>query len=253
MSRHRIRASTARSGGRPSTVPPQLALARPALEGGDGVAGTPRVGHHRVHHAPDRHSHEPIAGPWTAGRPCRSCCGALVAGVDVRCMRHAAATTQQQWVCPTCRQRNPLEADICAGCQFSFTRQLRSRTSIPGARPPQPGPPATRSACANSCIVLGLFVLWRVASAVSIGGTDAAFARGRWIYHARAGARNRQRSRRASRRAGPPRSSSSCLICSTWSRTSAASCCSCRGCSSAIARSTRGGATRSRCSPCYHC
>ena len=31
-------------------------------------------------------------------------------------------------------------------------------------------------------IVVGLFVLWRLASAISIGGDSGAFARGRWIW-----------------------------------------------------------------------
>jgi hypothetical protein len=89
-----------------------------------------------------------------------------------------SATTQQQWVCPTCRQRNPFEADICAGCQLSFSAQLRVSPTPTQDR-------ATRYAVGlrELVIVLGLFVLWRVASSVSIGGTDAALARGRWIYH----------------------------------------------------------------------
>jgi hypothetical protein len=43
---------------------PQLRLGNPggraALKVGDGVAGAPGVGHHRVHHAPDGHVCEPI-------------------------------------------------------------------------------------------------------------------------------------------------------------------------------------------------
>jgi hypothetical protein len=93
----------------------------------------------------------------------------------------SSATTQQQWVCPTCRERNPFEADICAGCQLSFSAQLRAAV----APAPDQKARATRYALGlrEVVIVLGLFVVWRVASAVSIGGTDAAFARGRWIYH----------------------------------------------------------------------
>jgi len=68
---------------------------------------------------------------------------------------------------------------MCAGCQFSFSAQLRVSLAPTHQR-------ATRYAVGlrEVVIVVGLFVLWRVASAVSIGGTDAAFARGRWIYHA---------------------------------------------------------------------
>jgi len=94
----------------------------------------------------------------------------------------SSATAQQQWVCPTCRERNPLETDICGGCQFSFSEQLRAAV----APAPDRKARATRYAVGlrELVIVLGLFVLWRVASSISIGGTDAAFARGRWIYHA---------------------------------------------------------------------
>src|SRR5438105_15951848 len=91
------------------------------------------------------------------------------------------ATTQQQWVCPTCRHRNPLDADICAGCQLSFSEQLRVSLAPSPARAAR----AARYAVGlrELVIVLGLFVLWRVASAVSVGGTGGAFARGRSLYH----------------------------------------------------------------------
>jgi hypothetical protein len=54
------------------------------------------------------------------------------------------------------------------------------------ARPAAPAPPLLGkglTAVLEIGVVLGLLLLWKLASAVSLGDTAAAFARGRWIWH----------------------------------------------------------------------
>jgi PAP2 superfamily len=93
------------------------------------------------------------------------------------------AVTTRHWVCPTCRHANPVESDVCGGCTVSFTALLRGSGS---ERTPADTPPGTLDKIATAVreigIVVGLFVLWRLASAISIGGDAGAFARGRWIW-----------------------------------------------------------------------
>jgi PAP2 superfamily len=93
-----------------------------------------------------------------------------------------AATATQQWVCPTCRNANPVEADLCGGCGLSFTAQLRG-SPAPAVRGPSARSVALTGAVREIGIVVGLFVLWKVASAITIGGTASALSRGRWVYH----------------------------------------------------------------------
>jgi hypothetical protein len=88
-----------------------------------------------------------------------------------------AAVTTQQWVCPTCRHGNPMDADGCAGCGASFASHLREE--------PAAGRRRARGVAAGMreiAVVFGLFVLWKLASAVSIMDIAGAFARGRWIW-----------------------------------------------------------------------
>jgi PAP2 superfamily len=106
------------------------------------------------------------------------------------------AATTQRWVCPACRQANPVEADLCDGCGVSFTSLLRGprgssptvdlSSSVARPRPAAPAPPVLGkglTAVLEIGVVLGLLLLWKLASAVSLGNTGAAFARGRWIWH----------------------------------------------------------------------
>ena len=94
--------------------------------------------------------------------------------------------TTSPWVCPACRHANPVEADVCGGCTVSFTALLRGSTSARPALTSADAAPGTLDKIATAAreigIVVGLFVLWRLASAISIGGTAGAFARGRWIW-----------------------------------------------------------------------
>lgn len=99
------------------------------------------------------------------------------------------AVTTGRWVCPACRHANPVEADVCGGCAVSFTALLRgsaaNRPTLSTA-PTSPTSPGTLDKIAVAVreigIVVGLFVLWRLASAISVGGDAGAFARGRWIW-----------------------------------------------------------------------
>jgi len=101
------------------------------------------------------------------------------------------AATTQRWVCPACRQGNPVEADLCDSCGVSFTSLLRgpaATVDLSPARPRSaaPAPPLLSNgltAVLEIGVVLGLLLLWKLASAVSLGDTAAAFARGRWIWH----------------------------------------------------------------------
>jgi hypothetical protein len=94
--------------------------------------------------------------------------------------------TTSPWVCPACRHANPVEADVCGGCAVSFTALLRGSTSARPALMPADAASGTLDKIATAAreigIVVGLFVLWRLASAISIGGAAGAFARGRWIW-----------------------------------------------------------------------
>ena len=89
-----------------------------------------------------------------------------------------------RWVCPACRHANPVDADVCGGCAVSFTALLRG-SSQPAAPAPDLAPGSLDKiviAVREIGIVVGLFVLWRLASAISIGGDAGALARGRWIW-----------------------------------------------------------------------
>lgn len=102
-------------------------------------------------------------------------------------MTAVTPVTSGRWVCPACRHANPLEADVCGACAVSFTALLRgsapSRPASTGASPAAPGTLDKVVIAAREIgIVVGLFVLWRLASAISIGGDAGAFARGRWIW-----------------------------------------------------------------------
>jgi hypothetical protein len=94
--------------------------------------------------------------------------------------------TTSPWVCPACRHANPVEADACGGCAVSFTALLRGSASnrpTPSTAPTLPGSLDKIAAAVREIgIVVGLFVLWRLASAISVGGDAGAFARGRWIW-----------------------------------------------------------------------
>jgi PAP2 superfamily len=90
-----------------------------------------------------------------------------------------AAVTTQQWVCPTCRQGNPMDADDCAGCGASFASHLRAE---PTARRDRDRARGVAAGLREIAVVFGLFVLWKLASAVSVMDTAGAFARGRWIW-----------------------------------------------------------------------
>ena len=93
------------------------------------------------------------------------------------------AVTTGRWVCPACRHANPVEADVCGGCAVSFTALLGGSRSQPLAPATMPGTlDKIATAVREIGIVVGLFVLWRLASAISIGGDAGAFARGRWIW-----------------------------------------------------------------------
>jgi hypothetical protein len=102
------------------------------------------------------------------------------------------AATTQRWVWPACRQANPVESDLCDGCGVSFTALLRGPLATvdlsPTGNRQRPAAPAPLlgkglTAVLEIGVVLGLLLLWKLASAVSLGDTAAAFARGRWIWH----------------------------------------------------------------------
>ncbi len=84
-----------------------------------------------------------------------------------------------------------MEADLCDGCGVSFTSLLRGpRATVDlspaGLRPAAPTAPLLGkglTAVLEIGVVLGLLLLWKLASAVSLGDTASAFARGRWIWH----------------------------------------------------------------------
>jgi PAP2 superfamily len=82
------------------------------------------------------------------------------------------------WVCVACRQANPMHLDVCGGCSTSFAALL-SADSRPSAVA------ATRTAllvAREAGLVVGLFVLWRIVSNISLLHESGAFARGRWIW-----------------------------------------------------------------------
>jgi hypothetical protein len=94
--------------------------------------------------------------------------------------------TTGSWVCPACRHPNAVDADVCEGCAVSFTALLRGSAATratPSTAATSPGTLDKIAAAAREIgIVVGLFVLWRLASAISVGGDAGAFARGRWIW-----------------------------------------------------------------------
>jgi hypothetical protein len=102
------------------------------------------------------------------------------------------APTTERWTCPACRHANPVEVDLCAGCGVSFISLLRgaaatpTTAATPSARvsvaPAAPVLGNVMTAVLEVGIVLGLLLLWKLASAISLGDTAAAFARGRWIW-----------------------------------------------------------------------
>jgi hypothetical protein len=91
-----------------------------------------------------------------------------------------SAVTAEQWVCPACRHGNRMDADGCDGCGASFASLLRE-TRTPGLSRQRVQGIAT--GVREIGVIVGLFVLWKVASAVSITDTAGAFARGRWIWN----------------------------------------------------------------------
>lgn len=81
------------------------------------------------------------------------------------------------WVCVSCRAANPMEADVCTACGTSFSALLQAGT------PSSPSPsrhvvPALREAG----LLLGLFVLWRLAGTVSVLQQQGAFDRARALW-----------------------------------------------------------------------
>jgi hypothetical protein len=99
------------------------------------------------------------------------------------------AATTERWTCPACRHANPVAVDLCAGCGVSFISLLRrspadSRTTAPrvSLAPAAPVLGKGMTAVLEIGIVLGLLLLWKLASALSLGDTAAAFGRGRWIW-----------------------------------------------------------------------
>lgn len=95
------------------------------------------------------------------------------------------AATTHQWVCPGCLHGNPMDDDDCAGCGVSFASHLRDE-----ATPARGGVGTSVATLANVTsavkeigLVVGLFVLWKVASTISVTDTAGALARGRWIWH----------------------------------------------------------------------
>jgi hypothetical protein len=97
------------------------------------------------------------------------------------------AVTTQQWACPTCRQANPMDADGCS-CGFTFAAVLRQQADAiefaTRRRRTTPTAPSNGGAVVREIgVVLGLYLLWRLASLISLSDTGAAFGRGRWIWH----------------------------------------------------------------------
>ena len=93
------------------------------------------------------------------------------------------AATTQRWVCPTCRQANPVEADSCGGCGLSFAALLRGSTkpTLPTVHLEERATNVV-AGLRELGIVAGLFLLWKFASAISLTDTSGAFARGRWVW-----------------------------------------------------------------------
>ena len=96
------------------------------------------------------------------------------------------AATTQQWVCPTCRQGNPMDADGC-GCGFTFAAVLREQAEAIEVATRRRGtdsaaPSKVGVVVREIAVVVGLFLLWRLASFISLSDTGGAFARGRWIW-----------------------------------------------------------------------
>lgn len=84
------------------------------------------------------------------------------------------------WTCVRCRAVNPLSDDRCAGCGTSFAALLRAGGA---ARPPLGrGAQGIAAGAREATLVIGLFVVWKLASTVSLMQHDGAFARGRWIW-----------------------------------------------------------------------
>lgn len=81
------------------------------------------------------------------------------------------------WVCLSCRGRNPMQLDACESCGTTFGSLLR--TDAPVLSPRLSG---VALAAREFAVVLGLYVLWRLASSVSLMDQSGAFARGRWLW-----------------------------------------------------------------------
>jgi PAP2 superfamily len=91
-----------------------------------------------------------------------------------------SAVTAEQWVCPACRHGNPMDADGCDGCGATFASLLREAGSPALSRQRAQG---IATGVREIGVIVGLFVLWKVASAVSVTDTAGAFARGQWIWN----------------------------------------------------------------------
>jgi hypothetical protein len=82
------------------------------------------------------------------------------------------------WVCLSCRGRNAMQLDVCGSCGTAFGSLLRTEA------PPVSGRVSGLAlAVREAAIVLGLYVVWRLASSVSLMNESGAFARGRWLWN----------------------------------------------------------------------
>jgi len=86
---------------------------------------------------------------------------------------------QPCWVCVACRGRNAMQLDTCGACGVAFASGLRDETPVVTRRAN-----GVALAIREAAVVLGLYLLWRVASTISLMDESGAFARGRWIWNA---------------------------------------------------------------------
>jgi ribosomal protein L40E len=100
------------------------------------------------------------------------------AGADVTLQApRTSADDARRWVCVACRATNPMEADTCVGCGVSFDDLLgggRPAASVRNATP--------WAALREIGLLLGLFVLWKVAGTISLTQDQGAFDRARALW-----------------------------------------------------------------------
>jgi hypothetical protein len=84
------------------------------------------------------------------------------------------------WVCISCRARNRFGDDACHTCGTSFAALLSAAGTGPAVSPLAK---SIVAAAREAALVLGLFIVWKLASAASLMDESGAFARGRWIWH----------------------------------------------------------------------